>query len=140
MTIIRPATGQDSSQLFELVCAFPTPTPCSAEAYSRSLQAKLADPHSCLLVAEDNGRLVGYLAGHRHYTFYAGGLTSWVDEVLVVEVFRGKGVGQDLMQAFEEWSKNAGCVLVSLATRGASAFYERIGYESKALYFKKYLR
>jgi GNAT superfamily N-acetyltransferase len=140
MTIIRLARQEDSSALFALVRAFPTPTPCSAEAYARSLDAKLADPHSCLLVAEHDGRLVGYVAGHRHQTFYAGGPTSWVDEVLVVEPFRGKGVGRLLMQAFERWSRDASCVLVSLATRGAAGFYERIGYESKASYFKKYLK
>ena len=140
MAIIRPATGAHRSPLFELVRAFPTSTPCSADAYSRALQAKLAAPDSCLLVAEENGRLVGYLAGHRHETFYAGGLTSWVDEVLVVEPFRGRGLGRQLMEAFEDWSRDAGCVQVSLATRGASAFYQRIGYESSALYFKKYLR
>ena len=41
--------------------------------------------------------------------------------------------------AFEEWAGQNHCVLVSLATAGAKEFYEALGYEAKASYFKKYL-
>ena len=43
------------------------------------------------------------------------------------------------MEAFEEWASLHNCVLVGLATRGAAPFYERLGYASRAAYFKKYL-
>lgn len=41
---------------------------------------------------------------------------------------------------FEDWARQRECVLVGLATSGAARFYERLGYISKAGYFKKYLR
>ncbi len=37
------------------------------------------------LIPEENGQAVGSLAGHKHQTFYAGGQTAWVDEVVVLE-------------------------------------------------------
>ncbi len=138
MATIRPAAASDTSPLFELVRTFPTPTPPSSEQFSRALDAKLPDPSSCLLVAEHERRLVGYVSGYGHPTFYAGGPTAWVDELLVLEALRGTGIGRQLMDAFERWAKDRQSVLVSLATRGAAAFYEHRGYTSKAAYYKKY--
>jgi GNAT superfamily N-acetyltransferase len=139
MAKIRPAAASDSRPLFRLVLTFPTPTPPSAEQVSTALNAKLPDPSSCLFVAEHEGQLVGYVSGYCHPTFYAGGPTAWVDELLVSEPRRRAGIGGQLMDAFEEWAQDRRCVLVSLATRGAAAFYERRGYSSNAGYYKKYL-
>lgn len=138
MAIVRAATASDHSDLFELVRAFPTPTPPTSEQFLRTLDAKLPDPSSCLLVAEEAGRLVGYVSGYCHATFYAGGVTAWVDELLVVETLRSTGIGRQLMDAFEQWARERESVLVSLATRGAAGFYEHRGYVSKAGYYKKY--
>ena len=138
MATIRPAAAPDASALFELVRTFPTATPPSSEQFSRALDAKLPDPSSCLLVAEHEGRLVGYVSGYCHATFYAGGRTASVDELLVIEPLRGMGIGRHLMDAFEQWAQDQQSVLVSLATRGATAFYEQRGYTLKAGYYKKY--
>lgn len=105
-----------------------------------ALTIKSADPSSCVLVLERDNELGGYLSGYAHETFYAAGPTAWVDEVLVAETLRGRGHGRELMEAFEAWADKRGCVLVSLATRGAAPFYERLGYATKAAYYKKYLR
>ena len=139
MVTIRPAAASDASPLFELVRAFPTPTPPGSEQFSRALDAKLSDGSACLLVAEHEGKLVGYVSGYCHVTFYAGGQTAWVDELLVIEALRGTGIGRELMDAFEQWAADRQSVLVSLATRGAATFYEHRGYTSKAGYYKKYL-
>ena len=139
MAIVRTARATDADGVRRLAATFPTPTPPSPEAFADALAAKLADPASCLLVSEHDGQLVGYVAGCFHSTFYAGGRTAWVDEILVAELSRGGGIGRQLMTAFEEWARQHGCVLVSLATRGAATFYEHLGYASKAAYYKKYL-
>ena len=138
MATIRPAAASDSRALFELVRAFPTPTPPSLDQFSRALHAKLPDPSSSLFVAEHEGRLVGYVSGYCHPTFYASGPTAWVDELLVSEPLRGTGIGRQLMDAFELWAQARRCVMVSLATRSAAAFYEHRGYSSKAGYYKRY--
>jgi GNAT superfamily N-acetyltransferase len=83
--------------------------------------------------------LVGYISGYCHVTFYAAGKAAWVDEVLVRSDCRRQGIGRLLMQAFESWAAQQGCLLVSLATAGSRAFYERMDYTSKAGYYKKYI-
>ena len=39
--------------------------------------------------------------------------------------------------AFERWARAGNCVIVTLATRRAAAFYRALGYEESAAYFKK---
>ncbi len=118
---------------------FPTPTPCPEATFSVLLESKLKDPRSCVLVAEQDGALIGYVSGSVRTAFYAAGATAWVDEILVVPKSRSGGIGQQLMSAFEAWAADNQSVSVALATRGAAPFYEKLGYESKAGYFKKYL-
>ena len=137
--MVRPARLTDETQLFGLARSFPTATPPDLATFRSAFHAKLADTASAVFVSELDGRLVGYVAGYRHVTFYASGLTAWVDEIMVATDHRGAGLGKQLMEAFEDWASLHNCVLVGLATRGAASFYERLGYASRAAYFKKYL-
>jgi GNAT superfamily N-acetyltransferase len=139
MIDIHPAETKDEAPLLELVRLFPTPTPPGDVAYANAFRTKLSDPASFLAVAEEDGKLIGYISGYCHTTFYAGGKTAWVDEILVISDRRGHGVGRALMAAFEAWAELNSCSLVSLATAGASGFYEQLGYGTKAGYYKKYL-
>lgn len=136
---VRAAAGDDEAALFRLVKQFPTPTPCSHETFRALLDTKLNDQRSCIIVAERDGALIGYVSGSVRDAFYAGGATAWVDEILVDAEARSCGVGRQLMSAFETWAARHHSVLVALATRGAATFYEHLGYASKAGYFKKYL-
>ena len=138
--LTRQPHESDVSQLFALASSFPAPTLPDAAAFQRIFQSKLADPSSCVIVAASGDPLVGYVSGASHATFYAGGPVAWVDEIFVRADVRRTGVGAVLMTAFERWADSRGCALVGLATAGAVAFYESLGYTSKAGYFKKYLR
>jgi GNAT superfamily N-acetyltransferase len=136
---IRTATALDQAALFDLIRSFPSPPTRTPDGYADALRIKLSDQSYATLVAEDKDRLIGYLAGYAHRTFYAGGSIAWVDEIWVEPDYRGQGTGRLLMDAFEGWASRQGCLQVSLATSGAAAFYERLGYASSAGYFKKYL-
>lgn len=60
---------------------------------------------------------LGYLLGFRHLTFFANGPAAWVEEIFVRGQERGRGIGRELMSAFEQWAATRGCMLVALATR-----------------------
>jgi GNAT superfamily N-acetyltransferase len=64
---------------------------------------------------------------------------AWVEEIMVSEALRRQGIGQLLMQEFEAWAVARGCKLVALATRRAAVFYQALGYEESATYFRKLL-
>ena len=136
---VRRVVAADAPALFLLVEQFPTPTACPEKTFDVLLESKLKDPRSCIIVAELDGALIGYVSGSVRTAFHAAGATAWVDEILVLPELRRGGVGHQLMSAFETWAADNRSVLVALATRGATNFYEKLGYESRAGYFKKYL-
>ncbi len=137
--MIRPATAADHDAVLALATSFATSFAVEADAFRRSWDALLADNGCALLVAGQEGVVVGYLLGFRHQTFFANGPVGWVEEVMVDDSQRRGGVGQALMQAFESWARESGCSLVALATRRADAFYRAMGYEESATYFRKLL-
>jgi len=105
--------------------------------FDNLLETRLQERDACILVSECDGELIGYVSGSARTAFYVGGMTAWVDEILVLPDRRGEGVGRSLMAAFEAWAASKHCHSVALATSGAAHFYEQRGYATKAGYFKK---
>ena len=104
-----------------------------------SYPALLAERNACVLVAAQDGDCVGYLLGFWHLTFFANGPVGWVEEVMVRRDHRGRGIGRDLMSAFERWAVARESTMVALATRRAAPFYLALGYEESATYMRKVL-
>ena len=75
--------------------------------------------------------------GLDHFTFFANGRVAWIEEVMVHQDWRQRGVGRALTTAFESWTVNRGAKLIVLATRRAAEFYQSLGYEESATYFRK---
>jgi GNAT superfamily N-acetyltransferase len=136
---IRRAQDTDAEAVLALARPFATSFIIDAQAFHRSFAALLASSQAYLAVAEVEQQLVGYVLGFDHYTFYANGRVAWVEEIMVSEPWRRRGIGQLLMQGFEEWSAARGATLVGLATRRAAPFYKALGYEESATYFRKLL-
>jgi len=110
------------------------------DAFTASLRQLLQDGGAWLSIARENDNVVGYLLGFDHYTFYANGRVAWVEEIMVDETRRRRGIGRQLMRAFECWAASRGAQLVGLATRRAAPFYQALGYEESATFFRKVLR
>ena len=83
--------------------------------------------------------MLAYASGYKHLALYAGGFVAYLDEIVVANGARGNRLGARLLAAFETWALAEGCVLVGLATGGAREFYEKLGYETRAGYYKKNL-
>jgi GNAT superfamily N-acetyltransferase len=136
---IRPAQEKDAVELFALAKSFATTFAVQESEFLPSLAVLLNDGSACLNVAEATGKIVGYLLGFCHETFFAGGPVGWVEEVMVAPEFRSQGVGRALMESFEAWARDRNCKLIALATRRAAAFYRALSYEESATYFRKKL-
>ena len=136
---VRPAEAGDLAAVAGLAAELAQSFAFSEERFRASYPSLLAEQDARLLLAAHGQRVLGYLLGFRHLTFYANGPVAWVEEIVVRPDGRGRGVGAALMSAFEQWAAAQGCALVALATRRAGPFYRAVGYEESAVYFRKVL-
>lgn len=136
---VRPAEARDREAVFALAKAFATSFVIERCAFETSYGAVLQSSEALVLLAEEKQRVVGYLLGFDHDTFYANGRVAWVEEIMVAEEVRRHGIGRQLMAHFEAWAKARQARLVGLATRRAAGFYRQLGYEESAVFFRRLL-
>ncbi len=102
-----------------------SPPPTTAE-----LGDLVASPATDLFIAIDDGVIVGMatLVTFRIPT----GLRAWIEDVVVDEAGRGRGVGDALTQAMIDRARELGCRTVDLTSRpsreAANRLYERAGF------------
>jgi ribosomal protein S18 acetylase RimI-like enzyme len=104
------------------------PPPSAAE-----LSAIVDSPSTSLLVARDGDAIVGTLtlAVLRIPT----GVRAWIEDVVVDEGARGRGVGEALTLRAVELARSAGARSVDLTSRpgreAANRLYRRLGFEER---------
>lgn len=136
---VRRAGPPDGPAIFTLARTFATSFAVEQPAFEQAFAELLTQPDAFLAVAEADGKVIGYVLGFDHLTFFANGRVAWVEEVMVSESFRRQGIGRILMEAFEAWAAEREAKMIALATRRAADFYEALGYEESAAYFRKRL-
>jgi GNAT superfamily N-acetyltransferase len=106
------------------------PLPAS---YVAAFQAIDADPRTLLVVAEDDGGIVGTLQLTLLYHItYQGALRAQLEAVQIDQRVRGRGLGRVLVGWAIEYARAAGCYLIELTSHasrdGAHRFYEQLGF------------
>ena len=97
-----------------------------------------------VVVAEVEGKIVGYLAGSIYndltYSYYEG-LTAEANNMFVIKEYRAFGIGRKLMNSFIEWCKqnNAKRVMVTASSKNEKTikFYHNCGFEDINLTLRK---
>lgn len=145
---VREATPSDLealTRLYEQLTGSPRePAPGRRPDPREVIEQILADPARSLLVAELDGQLVGTVD-----VLIAPNLTHhaqpWalVENVVVAESARRRGVGRELMLRALELAREARCYKVNLISgnerTGAHDFYRSLGFEAIGQGFKTYL-
>lgn len=97
----------------------------------------LANERGCVLVAEAEGQVVGMCTGQLLVSTAEGGLSLLVEDVVVDQQWRRRGVGRLLMTAISDWAKAKKVSrLQLLADRNNEAgldFYRSLGWQTTAL-------
>jgi ribosomal protein S18 acetylase RimI-like enzyme len=105
------------------------------------LEEIVDSPCTTLFAARLNGEIVGLLtlAIFRIPT----GVRAWIEDVVVDEVARGKGVGEALNHAALQQAQRAGAKTVDLTSRpsreAANRLYRRIGFEPRETNVYRYV-
>jgi GNAT superfamily N-acetyltransferase len=134
---VRRARAEDAAAVWPLVRDFAVSYEPEQRAFEHSFTDLLSRPDTLVAVADEGGSIIGYLLASCHGTFFANGPVAWVEEVMVAEAARGSGVGRALMTEAERWARSVPCAHMALASRRAGDFYDALGYEPSATYFRK---
>ena len=126
---IRPYHSNDTDALIQLW------TDCNLTISSnnprKDLQRKLAENPDEMLVAEQDGTVIGSCMlgydGHR----------GWIYYLAVSPAHQQQGIARNLMQHAETLLRKRGCPKINLMVRESNreviAFYHRIGYQQDAV-------
>lgn len=147
---IRRATLEDVPQIVgiyakdAIIGAREEVLPAIPEAYRTAFAAIDRDPNQVLLVAEDEGIVVGTVQVTAiQYLLFRAERIAVIEAVFVDANHQGQGVGQHLMAAAEDWARKNGCLEVELTSNKqrprAHAFYKKLGYVDSHEGFKKKL-
>ena len=112
--------------------------------YIHAFAAIAADPNQRLLIADQDGAIVGtfqlsFLPG----LSFRGAWRGQIEAVRIASHVRGRGLGREMVLWAVERCRERGCRMVQLTTHRdrerAHAFYERMGFERSHIGMKLHL-
>ena len=138
---IRAAKLEDSQAICDLLkqMGYPQPPTLIQEKF----EILNNDPNSQILVAEEKGKICGFLSLYFIPQIALQGDFAKICYLCVDENMRSKGVGHLLVQEAEQQAKRRGCDRMELHSGEqrtlAHQFYLREGYVDAPKYFRKAL-
>ena len=140
--IIRPFESSDLDRILEFKCestkvSFPT---CEIDSSFFKRNLLKTEPGS-VLVAEDNGKLIGYIYLKTKKT--DTGAYGIIHHIYIDPEHRGKGLATQLMQKGEEHFKTKGLkkirATVTLSNESSLKVAKKFGFNEKRIIFEKNL-
>ncbi len=136
MATIRRALPADASAILALLDAYSkeVETHLDVDQLAAGMMPLIEQPElGDLLVADQNGSLVGYVVITWGWGIESGGAEALVDEMFVTSEFRNQGVGTLLMTAAIERAREQEVKVVFLETESnnpeSRVLYDRLGFE-----------
>lgn len=132
---LRQAQAEDTAALVALLAqlfAIEADFAIDPEVQARGLALLRERPDAIMMVAEAGGRVVGMCTVQLTASTARGGLSAGVEDVVVDQAWRGRGIGRALLAAAEAWAGVRGAVRVALladeTNLPALDFYDRLGF------------
>ncbi|MDD5181658.1 MAG: GNAT family N-acetyltransferase [Candidatus Nanoarchaeia archaeon] len=113
--------------------------------YLKKVKTKIRSKKTIVLVAEENGKVVGYVDGSLKPRFlFNKNLTLDIDNISIAEGYRGKGIGTKLMKAIFKIGKKRKAFCAWLGVRAQNKkgrkFYKKLGFKDSMINVVKKLR
>jgi GNAT superfamily N-acetyltransferase len=135
---VRPAIPADHDRVLELVGELGHAFPVDADRFSEAFTFALSDEgRTALFVAEADGKVVGYCLVTMTPLLYSNGLSAQLQEIVTAQDTRAKGVGTALVKTVEALCEQMGVTQLTVASRRAGGFYDRLGYHEAAEYMRR---
>lgn len=145
--LIRRAVKADiatvSKLAIELIESMKNSGGIAKDVLSENSRNALTNPNSYILLAEREGKVIGFISFMTRKTIIHSGLCGLIDELVVSKRYRRKGVGKELINAAIEECKKLRCCEVEVSTEftnvNAREFYKHCGFEETGVIFEKHL-
>ncbi len=128
-----PAMGQLLRELFSIEDDFTV----DFEKQSRGLKLLLDTSSAIVLVVESDDQVIAMASVQTLISTAMGESVGLIEDVIVTEEYRGKGIGKKLLERVIEESVNAGMKRLALGVDNrnhhAIAFYEKHGFSTSHL-------
>ena len=139
--VIEKLKLEDIQGLLELYKAL-TPFENSLEKSIEIYKEILQDDQYLILVAKDNNEVIGSVFGVCCKSLAVGGNSFLViEDVIVKDNLRGKGIGKKLINTLDEFAKEKYCVYAIIVSsdyrKEAHVFYENLGFIDGVRGFRK---
>lgn len=135
---VRYATAADEKALLGLVAKLGHVIPLDPAAFAKSFVVALADaPRTLIHVAEVDGAVAGYALTTVSTLLYSNGPSAQLQEIAVDDTLQTRGVGTALVRAVEADCQKQGVTQLTVASRRAGGFYDRLGYTQQAEYMRR---
>ena len=129
--LARPGEGRIPTAAYEWLFGAPgiRPADWSADVAAHRLEAAIADNRSVVLLAEDNGTVVGFATVYLDIVSVRFGQRAWVEDLAVAPHRRSSGIGKALLDGAKAWARDNGAARLELESGAARVdahrFYER---------------
>jgi ribosomal protein S18 acetylase RimI-like enzyme len=142
-TLIREASPEDAALVVSLIEELARGEGEQSPISETYVARYLAFPGSKILLAELDGVTAGLISYSIRPNLYHASDSCLIEEFVVRQVARGKGVGGVLMEEVIKRAINAGCAEISVSTmpdnERAIAFYRKHGLTDEALFLERHL-
>ena len=132
---IRRVEIDDFSELYDLLTQLMTKGPLDRTRMELAFRDILGEPTVRIGVFDDGQELLGMVTVSVHHTLHHFGRVGIVDEMVVTEKARRRGVGKALMDWAKIQSGEMGANTLELHSdelrKNAHAFYVSLGFENK---------
>lgn len=137
--MVRSARESDADAVFGLLGQLSQSYAPERDAFDVTFASFVADDsYASLLVAEDAaGTVRGYALTTVTRLLYTNGNSAQLQELVVDAEVHGQGIGSALLEATERECKSHGVRQLTVPSRRAAGFYERLGYRSTADFLKR---
>lgn len=130
--MIRLAVSADQPEIYSLICALEETT-FPQEMFAWGFYTMLSSASHLLLVAEEEGQIVGLLHLWMEFQLHHCGTVAEIMELIVSREVRSKGIGAALLKAAREQAIQHHCIQFEVTSnqkrKQAHRFYQREGLE-----------
>ena len=137
--MVRLVQAGDEDAVFALVQQLGHAFAPERAAFDTTIGSYLAgeQPNVVLLVAEEPEGLLGYALMTVVPLLSTNGPSAQLQEIVVDQRARGRDLGTALVRAVEEECVLRGVTQLTVASRRAGGFYDRLGFHESAEYMRR---